>query len=188
LRIYSLKAGCSISVVHVFWEHVGWVRFPAARQIFMRIVTLCLLMKEKEILLAMKKRGFGEGKWNGVGGKVEKGEEVSGAAIREVKEEIGVDVHPDHLEKIGSFKFYFKGNEDWNQEMHIFTVRKWIGEPTESDEMRPKWYTHHEIPFPQMWLDDAYWLPKVLRGKKVSGEFHFDNSGKIIEKFYIQES
>jgi 8-oxo-dGTP pyrophosphatase MutT (NUDIX family) len=27
-----------------------------------------------DILLAMKKRGFGEGKWNGAGGKVEPGE------------------------------------------------------------------------------------------------------------------
>ncbi|CAN0505072.1 unnamed protein product, partial [Ectocarpus sp. 12 AP-2014] len=34
----------------------------------------------KEILLGMKKRGFGEGKWNGFGGKVESGESVEEAA------------------------------------------------------------------------------------------------------------
>lgn len=34
--------------------------------------TLCLLKKENSILLAMKKRGFGAGKYNGVGGKIEK--------------------------------------------------------------------------------------------------------------------
>ena len=34
--------------------------------------TLCLLKKENAILLAMKKRGFGAGKYNGVGGKIEK--------------------------------------------------------------------------------------------------------------------
>jgi len=33
--------------------------------------TLCLLRRNEEILLAMKKRGFGEGKYNGVGGKIE---------------------------------------------------------------------------------------------------------------------
>lgn len=33
--------------------------------------TLCLLKRNDEILLAMKKRGFGTGKYNGVGGKIE---------------------------------------------------------------------------------------------------------------------
>lgn len=40
----------------------------------MRLATLCYLLKDDQVLLAMKKRGFGEGKWNGPGGKVEKGE------------------------------------------------------------------------------------------------------------------
>ncbi|CAN0261386.1 unnamed protein product, partial [Ectocarpus fasciculatus] len=44
----------------------------------------------KEILLGMKKRGFGEGKWNGFGGKVESGESVDEAAKRELMEEAGV--------------------------------------------------------------------------------------------------
>ena len=36
----------------------------------LRQATICLLRKNDEVLLAMKKRGFGVGKWNGVGGKV----------------------------------------------------------------------------------------------------------------------
>ncbi|MEK7504190.1 MAG: hypothetical protein AAB550_01680 [Patescibacteria group bacterium] len=36
----------------------------------MKQATLCFLVKDNQILLAMKKRGFGVGKWNGVGGKV----------------------------------------------------------------------------------------------------------------------
>ena len=28
------RTGCSIPVVHVLWEHVDWVRFPAARPVF----------------------------------------------------------------------------------------------------------------------------------------------------------
>ncbi|CAN0403706.1 unnamed protein product, partial [Ectocarpus sp. 8 AP-2014] len=43
-----------------------------------------------EILLGMKKRGFGEGKWNGFGGKVESGESVEEAAKRELMEEAGL--------------------------------------------------------------------------------------------------
>ncbi|MDR0650832.1 MAG: NUDIX domain-containing protein [Candidatus Peribacteria bacterium] len=41
-----------------------------------------------QLLLAMKKRGFGVGKWSGPGGKVEEGESISQAAVREVEEEV----------------------------------------------------------------------------------------------------
>ena len=60
--------------------------------------TLCLLRKENKILLAMKKRGFGTGKYNGVGGKIENGETLNEAMIRETKEEIGVI--PTKYEKV----------------------------------------------------------------------------------------
>ena len=40
------------------------------------------------MLLGMKKRGFGTGKWNGFGGKVEVGETVADAAQRELEEEV----------------------------------------------------------------------------------------------------
>ena len=60
--------------------------------------TLCLLRKDNKILLAMKKRGFGTGKYNGVGGKIENGETLNEAMIRETKEEIGVI--PTKYEKV----------------------------------------------------------------------------------------
>ncbi|MEJ0073651.1 MAG: NUDIX domain-containing protein [Candidatus Saccharibacteria bacterium] len=52
--------------------------------------TLLLLRRNDEVLLAMKKRGFGAGRWNGVGGKLDPGETVEQALVRECQEEIGV--------------------------------------------------------------------------------------------------
>ncbi len=52
--------------------------------------TLLLLRKGNQILLAMKKRGFGAGKFNGVGGKLEENETLEDAMLRETKEEIDV--------------------------------------------------------------------------------------------------
>ncbi len=37
---------------------------------------------DKQILLGLKKRGFGEGKWNGFGGKVHVGESIAKGAVR----------------------------------------------------------------------------------------------------------
>ncbi len=55
--------------------------------------SLLFLLREDEILLVMKKRGFGSGRWNGVGGKFESGETAEQATIRECQEEIGVTPH-----------------------------------------------------------------------------------------------
>jgi mutator protein MutT len=153
----------------------------------MKLVTLCLLVKDDKVLLAMKKRGFGMGKWNGIGGKVEEGETIEAAAIRETGEEIGVVVDPAKMENIGKIEFHFKDKPEWNQHMHIFLVKDWKGEPTESEEMAPKWYLHHEIPFDVMWPDDKHWMPAVLAGKKVEGKFYFINEGKNIDEFDIRE-
>src|SRR3989338_4960211 len=99
----------------------------------MKLTTLCLLLKEGKILLAMKKRGFGVGKWNGVGGKVEAGESIKLAAARELKEEIGVDFLEEHLEETGNIKFYFDNKPEWNQHVHIFTVKN-------MDMLVPFWF------------------------------------------------
>ena len=47
-----------------------------------KLLTLVLVCNETQVLLGMKKRGFGEGRWNGFGGKVESGETITEAAIR----------------------------------------------------------------------------------------------------------
>lgn len=154
----------------------------------MRPTTLCLLVREGEVLLAMKKRRFGAGRWNGVGGKLEPGESIAEAAMREIKEEIGVDVPEDKLTKVGALKFFFpESKKDWEQEVHIFVAREWQGEPAESEEMKPQWFRHSEIPFSEMWPDDIHWLPLVLAGKKVEGEFHFADEGDSFERFELRE-
>ena len=48
----------------------------------LKVLTLVFLRKEGEVLLGYKKRGFGSGKWNGFGGKVEPGESVAEGAAR----------------------------------------------------------------------------------------------------------
>ena len=47
-----------------------------------KLLTLALVRQGEFILLGLKKKGFGEGKWNGFGGKVEHGETICQAAIR----------------------------------------------------------------------------------------------------------
>jgi len=156
----------------------------------MQQTTLCFLIKEsqgdKELLLAMKKRGFGQGKWNGAGGKLDfnKGDgNIFDAAIREMKEETGIEIKD--VEKAAILSFYFPYQKEWNQDVHVFISRNWQGEPKESGEMKPKWFKVNEIPFNEMWPDDKFWLPEVLAGKKLRADFIFKR-GEIISSHNIK--
>lgn len=143
--------------------------------------TLCILKKDNEILLAMKKRGFGEGKYNGVGGKIENNETPEQAMIRETQEEISVT--PIKYEKVGVIEFdeIYKGNKQ-NLVFHLYMVYEWEGEPSETDEMNPKWFNINSIPYNQMFPDDKFWLPLILEGKKIKGYFDFDENWNLLSK------
>lgn len=133
----------------------------------------------------MKKRGFGEGKWNGSGGKVGNKEEfkdetVEEGAIREVKEEIGIAVKK--LEQVADIFFRFPHNPDWDQHCHIFLIHEWEGELSESEEMRPQWFSIDSLPFEKMWNDDPIWLPRVLKGERLAAYFDFNENNEVINQ------
>ncbi|MFA6995462.1 MAG: 8-oxo-dGTP diphosphatase [Patescibacteria group bacterium] len=148
-----------------------------------KLLTLVIIHQHPRILLGMKKRGFGVGKWNGLGGKVEANETIEEAARREVQEEAGIEV--GNLNQLGILDFEFSGDpEDW--QVHIFKSDNFTGEPTESEEMKPQWFNIGDIPYNEMWPDDKYWLPLFLNGKKFKGKFIFDKSDVISEKELIE--
>ena len=54
-----------------------------------KLLTLVFVLKPGHVLLGMKKRGFGVGKWNGFGGKMHADESMVECAARELHEESG---------------------------------------------------------------------------------------------------
>jgi len=139
-----------------------------------------------DICLAIKKRGFGKGKWNGFGGKVDEitGETVEDGAIREVEEESTIAIPASSLEKVAEIDFRFKDlpkDKDWNQEVHVFLVDTWSGVPRETEEMRPEWYPVLDIPYDSMWTDDIFWLPHVLDGNLIKARFLLSLDEKILK-------
>ena len=148
----------------------------------LRNSTLVFLIKRSEgkisqILLAMKKRGFGMNRWNGAGGKVEPGETIEQAAKREVLEEISVDV--SELNKIAELIFIFSDNPSWDQLVSVYFSEEWAEEPQESEEMRPQWFSVSDIPYNDMWPDDKFWLPQVIAGELVKASFTFGKNDSV---------
>lgn len=128
----------------------------------------------------MKKRGFGAGRWNGFGGKLQEGETIEQGAMRELKEEAGIET--SNLEKIGVLDFSWEKNPTEILQVHIFKVISFTGIPTEGEEMKPEWYAVENIPFAKMWPDDIFWFPLLLAGKKFTGSFLFGENDVVLQQ------
>ena len=140
--------------------------------------TICYIFNENnQVLLQHKAKGFGQGKWNGPGGKIEENENEMECIIREVKEETGISIM--EAEKIAKFDFIFAEKDDWNNQSHVFLAKKWEGELTESDEGKLEWFNVDKIPFDEMWEDDKIWLRDVLKGIPLRYRFYFDKSQRL---------
>ena len=147
--------------------------------------TLLVIVKNNKIMLGEKKRGFGKGKLNAVGGKRQEGEQIYDTMLRETMEEIGVKPIGAQIVGIIDFKLFIDG-EKANEKMHIFLAKDYIGEPFESDEMKPEWFDTNNIPYERMFADDMLWLPEVLKGNKIQAEVDFDeNFNMIYQKFEV---
>ncbi|OAE26112.1 hypothetical protein AXG93_4022s1250 [Marchantia polymorpha subsp. ruderalis] len=109
-----------------------------------KLLTLVIIHSDGKVLLGLKKRGFGKGYYNGFGGKVEKGETIDQAAARELQEESGVTA--TDMEKRGILTFHFD-NDPLAWEVHVYYATKFLGEPCETDEMAPTWFSVADIPY-----------------------------------------
>lgn len=144
-------------------------------------LTLLYLRADGKILMAMKKRGFGKDMYNGVGGKIDPGETIEHALVRECQEEIGAT--PIDYQKVGYLVFN-EHHENVRKLMyiHVFIAAKWTGEIVETEEMRPQWFKENDIPYSKMWPADKLWLPSVLEGNMITGEF-FLNQDNTVDKY-----
>ncbi|CAL8122314.1 unnamed protein product [Orchesella dallaii] len=144
-----------------------------------KVMTLAFLSRDDEVLLGLKKRGLGEGLWNGFGGKVDPGEDIVDAAVREVKEECGLSVLPEDMEKFAIIHFEFV-DDPVILEVHVFRCTKFSGAVEESEEMSPKWFPRNNVPHSQMWRDDEVWYPLYLSGTKFRAYFLFEGYTTIL--------
>lgn len=121
---------------------------------------VCHLKKDNCYLLMYrnkKEHDINHNKWIGVGGKVEPGETIDEAAIREVKEETGYDVHS--LKCAGEVLFI---DDDLYMMMYVYEIEDFSGEQIECNEGELRWIPIKDIYNYPMWEGDKAFLPKLI--------------------------
>ena len=155
-----------------------------------KVFTLVFIRKGTKVLLGLKKRGFGFGfgKWNGFGGKVEKDESFAEGAAREVEEECGLNVDPNNLEHTAEIEFEFKG-DPVKFEMHVFQTKIFSGNIRESDEMKPEWFDEESVPFDKMWVDAKHWYHHMFSNRRFRAYFLLEGYETVLEeKIVLQDN
>ena len=101
------------------------------------VVAVALVDVDGRILLAERPQGKSmAGLWEFPGGKVHGGETPEAALIRELKEELGIDVTASCL---APFTFASHGYAEFHLLMPLYVCRKWQGSVTAREGQRLAW-------------------------------------------------
>jgi 8-oxo-dGTP diphosphatase len=93
---------------------------------------LLILDRDEQVLLAQREgTGYADGQWNLPSGKLEAGEDMIAAIIREAREEIGVEVDRDDLEMVTTV--HYRNPEGHARVGFFFRAQRWHGEPRNAE-------------------------------------------------------
>jgi 8-oxo-dGTP diphosphatase len=151
----------------------------------MKLGTLCYL-KDKDanktlmIHRVKKINDMHEGKWNGLGGKIEPGETPEECVIREIKEESGLIINNPILKGLLTFPDFGgkNNNEDWY--VFVFIADDFKGKLIDSNEGNLKWIDNEKLLELPLWGGDKIFLPWLEKKEFFSGKFTYKD-GELIE-------
>ncbi len=120
-----------------------------------------VLIKDRHFLVT---RAYGKDVFVAPGGKLEEGETAIAALIREMMEEVRVEISEADLEPIGTFHANAAGNESKTLEMDVFLIRNSQGEPLPSSE-----------------IEETMWVNTQTTGVSLGSIFEHDVMPKLKE-------
>jgi 8-oxo-dGTP diphosphatase len=145
----------------------------------MKLATLCYVRWDAKTLMihrVKKAKDMHEGKWNGLGGKLDPGESPEECAVREIFEEAGLRVRNLQLKGFLTFPL-FANDEDWY--VFVYVVKDFEGELIDSPEGDLRWVDDAELTSLNLWEGDLIFLPWVERPGIFSGKFVYKD-GKLV--------
>jgi len=145
----------------------------------MKLATLCYVRRDGQTLMihrVKKANDMHEGKWNGLGGKLDPGESPEECAVREIFEEAGLKVHKPQLKGFLTFPLFAK-DEDWY--VFVYVVKEFEGELIDSLEGDLHWVDDADLTSLNLWEGDPIFMPLLDHPGIFSGKFVYQN-GRLI--------
>ena len=147
----------------------------------MKLATLCYITDKKQNSTLMlhrikKENDYHQGKWNGLGGKLNNGESPEECAIREIKEESGLTVRNPSLKGFLTFP-NFDGVDDWY--VFVFTFDEFKGNLIDSPEGKLEWIPNNKLTSLNLWEGDKIFLEWIFRGKIFSAKFNYEDGNFV---------
>ena len=147
-------------------------------------MTLGHIINGDKLLLKEATRGVSKGKWNGPGGKIDKGETPRQCIIRETLEETGIKMIKPFYH--GRLFFYMNGGKKLTFLGYLFSTRKFEGTVRSSEEGKVRWFKIKDIPYTKMWDDDKYWITLMLSGRRFDMHSYYDKRNRKVVKSVIK--
>ncbi len=126
------------------------------------------------------------GKYNGLGGKLDPGEDVVAGLKRELREEAGIECEDIKLRGTISWPGFGKNGEDWFG--FIFRIDRFRGTPlAENPEGTLSWIPVDQILDLPLWEGDRYFLPLVFSNdpRQFHGVMPYDNGHPVSWTFHL---
>jgi len=150
----------------------------------MKLATLCYVRKGHKTLMVhrvKKPNDIHQGKWNGLGGKMEPGESPEDCARREIQEESGLTASNITLKGILTFPS-FAADEDWYA--FVFVVDDYQGQLIDSPEGNLRWIDDDHLLELNLWEGDRYFLPLLEKTGIFSGKFIYQD-GRLVDHLLV---
>lgn len=146
--------------------------------------TLVFIRRNGETLMLLrdkKNADLHKYRFNGVGGKFEKGESPEECAVREIKEETGLDAKSLLYRGFLSFPL-FDDETDWL--VFVYECRDFDGEIKESDEGSLYWIMDEDVPHLNVYEGDRIFLePLYYSDDLFYGTFYYEGGEYVSSKF-----
>ena len=155
----------------------------------MKKTTLCYIENNGSYLMLYRNRkpdDPNEGKWLGIGGKMEPGETAGQCNMREVLEETGLVIRSAYFHGV----IEFRADEYEDEDMYLFSCSDFMPadeeaariftetgsyEPPVCDEGELKWIRRGELLSLPMWQGDRVFLEELLGGaKEISMQLRYE--------------
>ena len=128
------------------------------------VAAAALVDAEGRVLIAQRPTGKSyAGYWEFPGGKIEGGETPEAALVRELEEELGIQVSPDYLQPL---TFASHTYDDFHLLMPLYVVRQWHGIIAPQEHMAVKWVSPVDLKDYPMPEADIPLIPVLIEALK----------------------